>query len=81
MGTQVLQMNVMGLSTMRKQRHSCQLWRDHLTCISEDKMLQEAESICREGGGEVVGAAHNKVVMVVEAKHHIFHVGSADELV
>jgi hypothetical protein len=38
----------MGFSTMRKQRHSCQLSRDHLTCISEDKMLQEAESICRE---------------------------------
>jgi hypothetical protein len=73
MGTQVLQLNVMGLSTMRKQRHSCQLSRDHLTCISEDKMLQEAESICREGG--VVRAGHNKVVMVVEAKHHIIHVG------
>jgi hypothetical protein len=42
----------MGFSTMRKQRHSCQLSRDHLTCISEDKMLQEAESICRERGGE-----------------------------
>ncbi len=39
-------------------------------------MLQEAESICRRGwGGGVVGAAYNKVVMVVEAKHHIIHVG------
>jgi hypothetical protein len=27
------------------------------------------------GQGGVVGAACNKVVMVVEAKHHIIHVG------
>jgi hypothetical protein len=27
------------------------------------------------GRGRVMGAAHNKVVMVVEAKHHIIHVG------
>jgi len=31
-------------------------------------------------GGGVVGAAYNKVVMVVEAKHHIIHVGEWWEL-
>lgn len=29
----------------------------------------------RGGQGGVVGAARNKLVMVVEAKHHIIHVG------